>query len=166
MRLVLGVHGSFHHSSMHVYVHHSAYTHIPGGGCELLTCCGQLMLSPFSDPNSLLPSILPLSFSLSLSFFSFLLSLPSFSPFLPPSLPPPLLPFLLSQYSRLHACVESAGARSQLATSHSSTSLQSLVTDQSIVLAVDSDVMAQLKTEEQSWVEEVSDFLRRYVYLC
>ena len=104
----------------------------PGSGCELLTYCSQLMLSPFSDINSLLPSILPSS-------------------------------LLLSQYSRLHACVESAGARSQLVTSQSNTSLQSLVTDQSFVLAVDNDVMAQLKTEEQSWVEQVNNFLRRYI---
>ena len=94
------------------------------------------MLSPFLDINSLLPSIL--------------------SSILPSSL-------LLSQYSRLHACVESAGARSQLATSQNNTSLQSLVTDQSFVLAVDNDVMAQLKTEEQSWVEQVNNFLRRYI---
>ena len=62
----------------------------------------------------------------------------------------------------LQTCVNSAGALCQLATSPDRPPLQLLATDQSIVLAVDSEILSQLSTEDQIWVKQVNNFLRRY----
>ena len=116
-------------------------------------------LSP-SHPLSLTPSLLhTLSPSHPLS------RTPSLPHTLSPSHPLSLTLSLPPQYSRLKSCLLNTGASCQLISSPDSLALQTLSKEQSVVLAVDSDVMNQATPTENQWAQQVYTFLARYMYV-
>ena len=82
---------------------------------------------------------------------------------LPPPLRPPSSPSSPSQYTRLSQCVQAAGATCCRSPASNPSPLESLATEESIVLAVEDEALQLLGPEEQEWVVQVTSYLTRCV---
>ena len=65
----------------------------------------------------------------------------------------------------LHHCVESAGASSIDCSQPSSIDLERLAAKESVVIGLDDDTIGQLLPANKKWVEQVYNFLERYMYV-
>ena len=89
------------------------------------------------------------------------------SVFHPP--PPPLslslslsLSPFLSQFSKLHLCIQQAGAVTKLVDGPSVVPLEDLAKKGSVVMTVDEVTLREEPDEQKEWVRQVSAFLTRY----
>ena len=71
----------------------------------------------------------------------------------------------ISQYSMLHHCVEPASARCIDCSQPNSIDLERLAAKESIVIGLDEDTIGQLPLDNRKWVEQVYNFLERYIVL-
>lgn len=73
-----------------------------------------------------------------------------------------LCSILFLQYNRLHECITNGGGKCCLAASEEGlTDLDELVSDNAVVMSVDSNTLSSLDHGKKEWVQKVFSFVKR-----
>ena len=74
--------------------------------------------------------------------------------------------YIILQYNRLHDCITNGGGSCHLAASRDGIDdMEELVSDNAVVMSVDSNILSSLDHGKKEWVQEVLAFVKKYLRL-